>query len=227
MRRLRSRVFWFARRDPSAILLSAQLAGVLLYPFMESSDVGRALFSVFGILILGLVVLAVRSTPGLTWVGLLLGLPATVLLLIQAVTGRDDLLPYSSALEALLYFYAAGALIAYMLADHEITRDELFAVGATFTLVAWAFAYSYTVCQAIEPGSFIAAIDPDGRAQLDGAAVPELHDALEHRPERRRAGQAVRPRARDDRAARGRRLRRDGRLAARRPARDARRRRRE
>ena len=72
---------------------------------------------------------------------MLLGVPATVLLLIQAVSGSDDLLPYSSALEAVLYFYAAGALIAYMLADHEITRDELFAVGATFTLVAWAFAY--------------------------------------------------------------------------------------
>ena len=87
---------------------------------------------------LGLVVLAVRSSPGLTWVSLMLGIPATVLLLIQAVTGDDALLPYSSALEAVLYFYAAGALIAYMLADHEITRDELFAVGATFTLVAWA-----------------------------------------------------------------------------------------
>ena len=49
-----------------------------------------------------------------------------------------------------------------MLADHAITRDELFAVGATFTLVAWAFAYSFVVCQAIEPGSFTAAIDPSG-----------------------------------------------------------------
>ena len=68
-----------------------------------------------------------------------------------------------------------------MLADHVITRDELFAVGATFTLVAWAFAYTYTVCQAIEPGSFTAAVDPDGERTLDGAAVPELHDALEHR----------------------------------------------
>ena len=154
---------WSARRDPSAILLAAQLAGVLLYPFMESSEVGRALFSVFGILILGLVVLAVRSTPGLTWVSVLLGLPATVLLLVQATTGRDGLLPYSSGLEAVLYLYAAGALIAYMLADHEITRDELFAVGATFTLVAWAFAYLYTVCQSIEPGSFTAAIDPSGQ----------------------------------------------------------------
>ena len=60
------------------------------------------------------------------------------------------------------YFYAAAALIAYMLADHRITKDELWAVGATFTLVAWAFAYTYTVCQAIEPGSFTAAVDPPG-----------------------------------------------------------------
>jgi ion channel len=151
-----------ARREPSAILLAGQLAGVLVYPFTEGSHAGRALFSVLGIAILGLVVLTVRRSPALTWVSLMLGAPATVLLLIQAVTGEDDLLPYSSAFEAVLYFYAAGAMIAYMLGDHEITRDELFAVGATFTLVAWAFAYSYTVCQAVEAGSFTAAIDPSG-----------------------------------------------------------------
>jgi hypothetical protein len=151
-----------ARREPSAILLVAQLAAVLLYPFMETSPAGRAPFSVFGIAFLGLVVLAVERSPALTWVGVLLGIPATVLLVIQAVTGDDALLPYSSALEAVLYLYAAGALIAYMLADHTITRDELFAVGATFTLVAWAFAYAYTVCQAIEPGSFTGIRDPGG-----------------------------------------------------------------
>jgi hypothetical protein len=150
------------RNEPSAILLAVQLAGVLLYPFMEGNGGGRALFSVFGILVLGLVVLAVRATPALTWVGLLLGIPATILLLIEAVANDDTLLPYSSALEAILYFYAAGALITYMLADHEITRDELFAVGATFTLVAWGFAHTFVVWQAIEPQSFVAAIDPMG-----------------------------------------------------------------
>jgi hypothetical protein len=73
------------------------------------------------------------------------------------VTGSDALLPYSSAFEAVLYFYAAAALIRQITADHIVTRDELFAVGAIFTLVAWAFAYMFTVCQAIEPGSFTAA----------------------------------------------------------------------
>ena len=150
-----------ARRQPSAFLLAAQLVGVLVYPAMEGSEVGSALFSLFGIAILGLVVLSVRSSPGLTWVAIVLGTPATVLLLIQAITGDDALLPYSSAFEAVLYFYAAGALIAYMLEDHVVTRDELFAIGATFTLVAWAFAYSFTVYQAIEPNSFTAAVDPN------------------------------------------------------------------
>ena len=150
-----------AKREPSALLLAAQLAAVLLYPLMEGIA-SRALFSLFGVLILGLVLLAVQSTPAITWISVMLGVPATILLLIQAATGDDALLPYSSAIEALRYFYAAGALIAYMLADHDVTRDELFAVGATFTLVAWAFAYTFTVCQAIEPGSFTAAIDPSG-----------------------------------------------------------------
>jgi hypothetical protein len=158
----------FAKRQPSAVLLAAQLAAILIYPFLEEGAAGRAIFSVFGIAILGLVVLAVRSSPAVTWVSVLLALPATVLLLVQAVTGDDALLPYSSAFESVLYFYAGGALLFYMLEDHEITRDELYAVGATFTLVAWAFAYAYVVCQAVEPQSFTAAVDPrDARTWME------------------------------------------------------------
>lgn len=65
---------------------------------------------------------------------------------------------WGSSFEAAFYFYAAGSLIAYMLADFTITRDELFAVGATFTLLAWAFAHLYLVTQIIWPGSFTAAV---------------------------------------------------------------------
>ena len=156
------------RRNPSAILLFVQLGGVLLYPFLEEGDAGRALFSAFGIAVLALAVLAVRATATLTWVSLLFALPATVLLGIQAFGEHEELLPYSSGLEAVLYFYAAWALVRYMLADHVITTDELFAVGATFTLVAWAFAYTYQVVQAIEPGSFIAIVDPrDARTWME------------------------------------------------------------
>jgi hypothetical protein len=44
-----------------------------------------------------------------------------------------------------------------MLQDWVATTDELFAAGATFTLLAWAFAYVYVVCEALIPGSFSSA----------------------------------------------------------------------
>jgi hypothetical protein len=154
-------VLRFVLRNPSATLLATQVGALLVYPFLDDSHLGRSLVSALGILILGLVVLTVRSSPAANWFVFALGVPASVLLVIQAVTGSDELFPYSSALEAVLYLYAALALIRYMLADQVITRDELWAVGATFTLLAWAFAYAYGVCQAIEPGTFTAA-DPEG-----------------------------------------------------------------
>ena len=55
---------------------------------------------------------------------------------------------------ALFYFWAAGSLMVYMLADRTVTRDELYAVGATFTLVAWGFAYVFEVMQIAQPGCF-------------------------------------------------------------------------
>jgi hypothetical protein len=51
--------------------------------------------------------------------------------------------------------------MVYMLADRTVTTDELYAVGATFTLVAWGFAYVFDVLQMAQPGSFIAAVNPD------------------------------------------------------------------
>jgi hypothetical protein len=67
----------------------------------------------------------------------------------------------SAVLHALFYFWAAGSLMVYMLADRTVTTDELYAVGATFTLVAWGFAYVFDVLQMAQPGSFIAAVNPD------------------------------------------------------------------
>jgi hypothetical protein len=156
-------VNWSAalRRSPSAILFAVQLVGVVIYPAMSSSGVGRAAFNAFAVIVVLLALWAVRFSPGLTWVGVLLALPATGLLVVQAAVDQPGLTGWSSAFEAALYFYAAGCMLAYMLADHEVTRDELWAVGATFTLVAWAFAHVYVVCQAIQPMSFTAAVHPE------------------------------------------------------------------
>ena len=156
-----SRWFDVTRRHPSAVLLAAQLLGVVLYPFMGESPTGRAMVSLFGLLVLVLAVWTTRRTPALTWVSLLLGGPVVVLTVLEAVnpTGQVVLL-WSALLHGAFYFYTTYGLLRYMFADRRVTPDELWATGATFTVVAWAFAYFYVAIQIAWPGSFIAALDP-------------------------------------------------------------------
>lgn len=152
-------VWAFLRRTPSAALLAAQLLGVLAYPFMERSAAGRAAFAIFGIMVLSLAVLVVRTTPFLSWVSVLIAAPATVLLAAQVFSGSEVLFAWSSGFEALLYLYAAGSMTAYMLSDRTVSLDELFAIGTVFTLLAWAFAYVFVVLQTVDPSSFTASGD--------------------------------------------------------------------
>jgi hypothetical protein len=143
------------------VLLLVQLLGLLVYPFMEGAtfggfrDLGRALFGVFGLLVLFLAVRAVRATPALTWVAVILGVPVVVLTVLEAVyTDSALVLFWSALLHALFYFYTGYGLLRYMFADNWVTRDELFATGATFTVMAWGFAYLYLALQFVWPNSF-------------------------------------------------------------------------
>jgi hypothetical protein len=150
------------REEPSAVLLVVQLLGVLLYPFMDESPVGRAAISIFSLVVLVLAVRTVRSTPALTWVSVVLGAPIVVLTLLEvADPANATLVLWSSALFAIFYSYTAVALIQYMFRDRFITPDELWAVAATFTVIAWAFAHAFMAVQIVWPGSFTAAIAPD------------------------------------------------------------------
>jgi hypothetical protein len=151
-----------AGAHPSAVLLAAQLLGVLLYPYFDESPGGRALLSLFSLAVLVLAVRAVRATPAWTWVAVLLVVPLVVLTILEAVYFENPtVVLWSSLLHAAFYFYTTYGLVRYLFRDRIVTPDELWATGATFTVLAWAFAYLYAAVQVIWPGSFIAAIDPD------------------------------------------------------------------
>ena len=164
-------LFSHTKRHPSAILMVVQLLGVLLYPFIENTQYGYVGFNVFGIVVLGITVNMVRRTPGLAWVSACLAGPVIVMLVLQMAFNMSHLLPWSSALEALFYFYAAGSLIAYMMEDDRTTSDELFAAAATFTLLVWGFTHLFVMTQALQPGAF-----SDARL----AAEPRTWSELNH-----------------------------------------------
>lgn len=148
------------RYPPSAFLLAAQLVSLFLYVIVGPSRSGRALLGAFGILILALVVWVINRRAMMPLIAWIFVAPTFVLSLLSALVINSTLLTWSSLLEALLYFYGAGSLIAYMMEDYRVTIDELFAAGATFTLLAWGFAYVYLACQTWFPGSFVGANFP-------------------------------------------------------------------
>jgi hypothetical protein len=149
------------RRHPSALLLAAQLFSLLLYPAIDDSAHGRWIFGGIGLVVLPLAVWVVSRSSWVNLVAWLLAVPAIALTTAGALLDEAALLPAGALLESALYFYAAGSLISYMLQDYEVGADELFAAGATFTLLAWGFAYAFFVCQVWYPHSFSGAVEPE------------------------------------------------------------------
>ena len=144
------------KEHPSGVLLAAQLIAVLAYPFTGDTPAGRAVLGVFGLFVLAVAVWAVRATPALTWIAITLGIPVMALTVAEAVyPSSDPIRLWSSILHALFYGYTAYGLVRYLFDDTFVTRDEVFAVGANFTVVAWGFAYAFMAVQVLWPNSFI------------------------------------------------------------------------
>jgi hypothetical protein len=130
------------RYPPSAFLLAAQLLSLLLYALVDESRRGRAFLGAMGVVILALVVWVIDRSPALTWVAWVLVVPGIVLGLL------------STLLSNAVLSIVASLLVGYMMSDDRVTPDELFAAGATFTLLAWGFTHLYLICQIWLPGSF-------------------------------------------------------------------------
>lgn len=144
------------RKQPSAFLLAVQLLVIVLLPWLENLTYGRLALTVLSLCALTVAVFTVRSTPALTWLSVLIGLPAGALE-VWSVFSPDStmIVALAHAALSLFYFYTAYGLVAYMFEDAWVTKDEFFAVGAAFTVLLFAFAYLFLAVQEVWPGSFI------------------------------------------------------------------------
>jgi len=149
------------QRHPSAFLLAAQALLLIFFAVFDEVHIGRAFISALGVVVLILAVWVVTRSPAVNWIAWVLAVPAFLLTILSVVIPDSTLIALSALIEGVLYFYAAGSIIAYMLEDTQVTVDELFAAGATFTLLAWGYAYLYMVVQIWLPGSFVSQLNPD------------------------------------------------------------------
>ena len=69
-----------------------------------------------------LAVWTLRTTPALTWVSVLLGIPVVILTMWEALDpANQPILLWSSVLHAAFYFYITYGLIRYMFNDRFVT----------------------------------------------------------------------------------------------------------
>jgi hypothetical protein len=141
-----------------------QLLAVVAYPFLDDSRVGSAALGAISMVAVGLALWVVRSTPALTVIAVVLGAPALVLTVLEAAIPNEDWVTLTSALlHAPFYFYVAYSLIRYLFHDDRVTTDELYGIGAAFTVVAWGFAYVYVAVVILSPGSIAPLSDGTSR----------------------------------------------------------------
>lgn len=165
MQRWSRRAWEVLRANPSGVLLVVQLLGILLYAFVDdvpANSIGRLALTLFGMLVVVLALGVVRATPAYTWMGVLIGIPAVILTVIDWATAAAQ--PWhlaSDLVHVAFYGYTLVGLLRYMFADEVVTHDEIWAIGATFTVAVWLWAYAYSAIQGLVPGSFVAAVEPE------------------------------------------------------------------
>lgn len=93
-----------------------------------------------------------------------------MLTILEALQPETDWVVLASAgFHAPFYFFVSYAMIRYLFHDEKVTRDELFATGAAFTVVAWGFAYVFAAAQVIWTDSF---------SGIDGVAEQDWFELL-------------------------------------------------
>ncbi|NHB56834.1 two pore domain potassium channel family protein [Acinetobacter sp. 194] len=161
--------FWKGFRAlPSAWLLLLQLLVLILSVISGDSLTYRTFTWILGALILLIIAKVIRQTPTYTILGLSFVGGALIFSLLILIGVRDPMVQViAHAFESAAYFMAAYGLVRYMFADRYLTKDELFAAAAVFTLMAWGFAFLFNACQLLELNSFYKANHEGLQSWLD------------------------------------------------------------
>jgi len=152
------------RRLPNLLLLSALLAQVLAWPWLEGIEGGRLMLVGFDWVILVLALRAARATGAEAQLGWWLLGPAVVLHAAEVVAGGSGLYVASQLAQAAFHGFVVTCLLRYVLRDDVMTLDELWALASLYVLLAFVFAYVYAMIEHLAPGAFFInpTNNPDG-----------------------------------------------------------------
>ena len=151
-------------RQPSFVMLALLMLSVVIYPFADYAREYRVMAQLLDIGIVLQVVHLVRAVGNWVGFGWLLAVPLVVLQVLALFVEAPWVEPWLLAVQVLFHGYAVSALLAYILSDTVITLDELFAIAATYVLLALLWASAYALLVHLQPAAIF--INPTN--DLDG-----------------------------------------------------------
>ncbi len=149
---------------PNVRLLLALVALIVSYPFLERMQSGRIAVIAFDWAILVLALRSASATGVENRLGYALLIPTIILQVIAAVTGVGYVFVLGMLFQAALHAFVIVCLFRYVLRDEIMTLDELFAAGSLYAMLAFVFAYLYSIVEYLSPGAFYinTSNNPDG-----------------------------------------------------------------
>ena len=149
---------------PNVQLLLALVALIMLYPFLERMQSGRIAIIAFDWAILVLALRSAKWTGVQTNLGYALLIPTIILQATGALTGEGGTYVVVLLFQSALHTFVIVCLFRYVLSDEVMTLDELFAAASMYAMLAFVFAYLYSIVEYFAPGSFYinASNNPDG-----------------------------------------------------------------
>lgn len=159
---MRHRPWWLL---PSFNMLLVLLASVIAYPFVDAMPGLRPVAQMLDVAAVLLVVRLIRSEDTIWSSGWVIAIPTVILQFWHLAAPAPAIEVAMLVAQLAFHGWAIVALLSYVLRDHIITRDELFAIAGVYVLMAMFWASAYALVVHFDPAALVIneANDPDGR----------------------------------------------------------------
>ena len=144
-------------------LLAAQLALIVLYPFLAGDQPRPGLSAALALAVFAAALWVVAAERRVRVVSVALAAPAIVgCLLTVVVPGFRWLLP-GLGFGMLFLAYVTGVIFRGVVASGEVTRETLYGAITAYLSLGVTWAWAYALVEHVLPGSFRSLLVPDGR----------------------------------------------------------------
>ena len=151
-------------RQPSATMVLALAASLVLYPFADDTRALRPFAQALDVAVVLMVVRLIRARVEFLRSGWVIALPTIALQLGHLFWPHRGVELAMLVAQVVFHGYAAVALLAYVLGDDVITLDELFAIAGVYVLLGLLWASAYAIVILYDPNAIFInpSNNPDG-----------------------------------------------------------------